>query len=60
MGEIGYNVGYGVAGLVEEGKWATSSEEEKKETWINPEKAYESKTGVGAIAGAIAKGDGVS
>jgi hypothetical protein len=55
IGEIGFNVGTGVAGLQEKGEWTQLSDEEKKDTWINPEKAYEPQTKAGEFAGTVVK-----
>lgn len=56
MGEIGFNAAYGATTYAMTGEWGEASDEEKKDTWVNPEKAYESQTTEGAIAGGIAKG----
>lgn len=55
LGEIGFDVAYGATNYAMTGEWGEASDEEKKDTWVNPEKAYESQTGTGEIAYGLSK-----
>ena len=52
---LGFNLGYGVAGLVDKGEWASPSKEELSEEGLDGTPTYESKTAAGAVAGGISK-----
>lgn len=52
---LGFNLGYGVAGLVDKGEWTSPSKEELSEEGLDGTPTYKSKTTTGAIAGGISK-----
>lgn len=52
---LGFNLGYGVAGLVDKGEWDSPSKEELSKEGLDGTPTYESKTTAGAIAGGISK-----
>lgn len=60
LGEIGFDIAYGATNYAMTGEWGSASDDEKRQTWVNPDKAYESKTGAGNIAYSIAKYAGAS
>lgn len=55
LGEIGFDVGYGIAGMVDKGQFTEASDEEKRDTWVNPDKFYTPQTSAGEFTGTVAK-----
>lgn len=55
MGRLGFNLGYGVAGLVENGEWASASEQEAAEEGYEAGRSYESKTLAGDLTYGLTK-----
>lgn len=52
---LGFNLGYGVAGLVDKGEWDSPSKEELSDEGLDGTPTYESKTAAGAVAGGLSK-----